>query len=77
MFGLWPIKDAVITGLGIVFSLPLLISYGWLPPLTVSVVYGLAAVRIDDVSIGSFLKYAARYFLFCPQEYQWKTDSSN
>ena len=41
-------------------------------PIVITVAYAFLAIRVEDISILDFLKYAVNYFIIEQQEYRWK-----
>lgn len=69
---LWRLKDLVVIGTGALISVFALSQTGMTLPIVITVAYAFLAIRVEDISILDFLKYAVNYFIIEQQEYRWK-----
>lgn len=69
---LWSLKDFTILGVSLLLSIVVLVQFGWLIPIAVTLCYGFLTIRIDETTILDFIKYAVRYFISTQQYYEWK-----
>ena len=72
MLFLWRLKDLVVIGTGALISVFALSQTGMTLPIVITVAYSFLAIRVEDISILDFLKYAVNYFIIEQQEYRWK-----
>lgn len=72
MLFLWRLKDLVVIGTGALISVFALSQTGMTLPIVITVAYAFLAIRVEDISILDFLKYAVNYFIIEQQEYRWK-----
>lgn len=45
---------------------------GFLPPIVITALYAFLTIRVEDVSILDFIRYATRFFLLRQQRYEWR-----
>lgn len=70
-FWLWQLRDiGIISVCGLVSILVLTQTDFW-PPVVLTGVYAVLTIRIEDVSIMDFIRYACRYF-FTQQYFEWR-----
>ena len=69
---LWSLKDFAILGIAALFSVLILVQLRFVLPAAVTLCYGFLTIRMDDMTILDFLRYATRYFLSAQQYFQWK-----
>ena len=49
----------------------LLVQFGLLPPAAMTLCFGFLTIRLEDVTVLDFLRWAGQYFLFSQQYYEW------
>ena len=59
-------------GVGLLFSVLVLASWGFLPPLVATVLYAFLSIRMEDASILDFLRNAVCFLFLHQQYYEWK-----
>ena len=72
MLWLWALRDVALIGIGLLLSALALAQTGFVTPLVVTAVYAFLAIRHDGVSMLDFLRYAAAFFFFGQQYYEWR-----
>lgn len=72
MLFLWRLKDLAKIGIGALVAVFALVETGFTIPLVLTIAYGFLAIRLDDISILDFLRYAVNYFFIEQQEYRWQ-----
>ena len=69
---LWELKDLAVAGAGLIFSVLALASWGFLPPLVLTVLYAFLSIRMEDASIMDFLQNAVCFLFLRQQYYEWR-----
>ncbi len=69
---LWELRDLGIIGIGCLISVFALSQLGWFVPIVLTALYAFLTIRIEDVSILDFIRYAAAFFLGKQQTYDWR-----
>lgn len=67
---LWSLRDFVILGVALLLSAVLLVQFGLLPPAAMTLYFGFLTIRLEDVTVLDFLRWAGQYFLFSQQYYE-------
>lgn len=68
----WQLKDLGIILLLVLLGIFVAANTGSVFLLVGAFVYAFLTIRASEVSILDFLKYAAAYFFYKPQRYEWK-----
>ena len=71
---LWELKDIGVIGVGCLISVFALAQLGTLLPIVLTALYAFLSIRVEDVSILDFIRYAAAYFITRQQLYEWSFD---
>ena len=69
---LWELRDVGVIGAGLLLSVLALASWGTLLPLVLTVLYAFVSIRMEDISILDFLRYAVCFLLLRQQYYEWR-----
>lgn len=69
---LWSLKDFTILGIAVLLSVVALIQLRMVIPVALTLGFGFLTIRMDDVTVLDFLKYAVRYFISTQQYYEWR-----
>ena len=69
---LWSIRDFVIIGVGVLLAVLLLVHSKQLIPAVIVMSYAFLTIRLDDMTILDFLKYAVRFFISTQQYFEWR-----
>ncbi len=69
---LWSLKDFTILGIAVLLSVVTLIQLRMVIPAALTLCFGFLTIRMDDVTVLDFLKYAVRYFISTQQYYEWR-----
>ena len=67
----WRFRDFAILGIALLLSAVLLVQFGLLPPAAMTLCFGFLTIRLEDVTVLDFLRWAGQYFLFSQQYYEW------
>lgn len=71
----WKLKDLCILGALLLFGLVVLARSGACIVLLIGVAYGFLTIQVEDMSIKDFIVYAAKFFIFDQQHYEWRIKS--
>ncbi len=71
---LWELKDIGVIGVGCLISVFTLTQLGALLPIVLTALYAFLSIRVEDVSILDFIRYAVAYFITKQQLYEWSFD---
>lgn len=69
---LWGLKDFAIIGISALLSIVALINLHFFVPAAATLCYGFLTIRMDDITVLDFTKYAVRYFLTTQQYFEWR-----
>lgn len=69
---LWGLKDFAIIGISALLSIVALINLHFFVPAAATLCYGFLTIRMDDITVLDFIKYAVRYFLTTQQYFEWR-----
>ena len=68
----WTLNDMGIISLGLIISVFSLVRWETMVPMTTTGIYAIVSIRLDEVSILNFLRWAAAFLLLTPQHYEWR-----
>ena len=71
---LWELKDIVVIGIGLQFSVLALTNGAGMFLLVLTVLYAFLSIRTDGISILDFLRYAANFLFLKQQYFEWRLD---
>ena len=69
---LWGMKDFLILCVLAVVSVFLLVEFGWLVPVAVTLCFAFLTIRKEDMTVLDYIRYAVKYFLTDQQYYEWR-----
>ena len=69
---LWGLRDFVILGIAALVSIIALAHLGFVLPAALTLCYGFLTIRMDDVTVMDFLRWAVRYFISTQQYFEWR-----
>ena len=69
---LWSIKDFAILSITTLIAIVILVQFGIVIPAAVALCYGFLSIRLEDMTILDYIKYAVRYFLTAQQYFEWR-----
>lgn len=72
MLWLWTLRDIAFIGIGLLLSVLALTQAGSIVPLVATAVLAFLCIRHGGVSMLDFLRYAAAFFFFGQQYYEWR-----
>lgn len=68
---LWGLRDFAILCVGLLVSFAALTQLGLLLPLALSAAWAFFTIRMDDLTILDFIRFAAKFTISTQQEYCW------
>ncbi len=68
----WGLKDFAILGVATLLSIVALVQLRMVVPVAATLCYGFLTIRLDDVTVLDFIRYAVRYFLSTQQYFEWR-----
>ena len=69
---LWSMKDFLILIIAALISAFLLVKGGVLIPAALTLTFGVLTIRMDEMTVVDFIRYAVRYFFTVQQRYDWR-----
>lgn len=69
---LWSLKDIIILGIALTISVVSWAKLGFIIPATLTAVYAILTMRMDENSILDYIKCAWRYFISTQQYFEWR-----
>lgn len=71
---LWELKDIGVIGISFVISIFIYSKIGLIQPTVIVFTYAILTIKVEDISILDFLKYACVFFLRSNQSYEWSVE---
>lgn len=68
---LWSLRDFAILCIGLLFSFAALTQLGLLLPLALSAAWAFLTIRLEDLTVLDFIRFAAKFTISTQQEYRW------
>lgn len=68
----WGLKDFAILDVATLLSIVALVQLRMVVPVAATLCYGFLTIRLDDVTVLDFIRYAIRYFLSTQQYFEWR-----
>ena len=68
----WSMKDFLILIISALISAFLLVKGGILIPAALTLTFGVLTIRMDEMTVVDFIRYAVRYFFTVQQRYDWR-----
>ena len=69
---LWSLKDFTILSIAALASAFVLVQGGILLPAALTLGFGFLTIRLDDITVVDFIRYAVRFFLTTQQMFYWR-----
>lgn len=69
---LWSLKDFAIIGIGALLSAVFLIYLHKLLLVGIVAVYAFMTIRLDEITVMDYIRYAFRYFITTQQYFEWR-----
>lgn len=68
----WSLKDFLILGVCALVSVVLIVELKSMLPAALTLCYAFLSIRLDEITILDFIKYAVRYFITTQQIFEWR-----
>lgn len=68
----WSLKDFLILGVCALVSVALIVELKSMLPAALTLCYAFLSIRLDEITILDFIKYAVRYFITTQQIFEWR-----
>ena len=69
---LWSVKDFLILTIAALVSAFLLVQGGFLLPAAVTLTFAVLTVRVEEMTVVDFIRYAVRFFVTAQQTFKWR-----
>lgn len=69
---LWGLKEFCLIAIVGLVSIFLLVKYSFVIPFALTLGYAFLTIRIDEITILDFIKYAGRYLITTQQYFEWR-----
>ncbi len=69
---LWGLRDFTILCVVALLSVVALVHLRLILPSAVTLCFGFLTIRMDDMTVLDFIRYAVRYFITTQQEFYWR-----
>lgn len=69
---LWGLKEFCVIAIVGLISIFLLVKYSFVIPFALTLGYAFLTIRIDEITILDFIKYAGRYLITTQQYFEWR-----
>lgn len=69
---LWGLKEFCVIAIVGLVSIFLLVKYSFVIPFALSLGYAFLTIRVDEITILDFIKYAGRYLITTQQYFEWR-----
>ena len=69
---LWGLKEFCVIAIVGLVSIFLLVKYSFVIPFALTLGYAFLTIRVDEITILDFIKYAGRYIITTQQYFEWR-----
>lgn len=69
---LWSLRDFTILSIAALLSAFVLVEGGILLPAALTLGFGFLTIRLDDITVVDFIRYAVRFFITTQQMFYWR-----
>lgn len=69
---LWNLRDFIIIGVAGLLSIVTLVQTHIFIPAVATLLYAFLSIRLEDITIIDFLRYAFKYFISTQQSFEWR-----
>lgn len=69
---LWGLKEFCVIAIVGLISIFLLVKYSFVIPFALTLGYAFLTIRVDEITILDFIKYAGRYLITTQQYFEWR-----
>ena len=68
---LWSLRDFSLLCVGLLLSFVALTQWGLLLPLALTAAVAFLSIRMEDLTVLDYIRFAAKFTLSTQQEYRW------
>ena len=69
---LWSLRDFATACVGLLLSVLALTHLGLISPFALTVAYAFLSIRLEEITVLDYVRYAGNFLLFSQQEYTWR-----
>jgi len=69
---LWGLKDFAVLVVAALIAVLILVNTGILTPVVAVLTYAFMTIRLEEVTVMDFLRYAIKFFITTQQYYEWR-----
>lgn len=69
---LWSLRDFAIACVGLLISVLALTQLGLILPFALTVAYAFLSIRLEEITVLDYVRYAGKFLIFSQQEYVWR-----
>ena len=69
---LWSLMDFTVIGISTLVSVLILVNIAVFVPCVVVMIYAFVTIRLEDVTIMDFIRYAVKFFISTQQYFEWR-----
>lgn len=69
---LWSLRDFATACVGLWLSVLALTQLGLISPFALTVAYAFLSIRLEEITVLDYVRYAGNFLLFSQQEYTWR-----
>ena len=69
---LWSLRDFTILAVAALVSVVILVNTFFFVPIVLVLIYAFITIRLEDVTVLDFLRYAVKFFISTQQHYEWR-----
>ena len=71
---LWSLRDFAIICIGLLISALALTQIHLIIPLALTAAYAFLSIRLEEITVLDYVRYAGKFLLFSQQEYVWRCE---
>ena len=69
---LWSLRDFTVLCVGLLVSVLALTQMGWLLPFALTAAYAFLSIRLEDLTVLDYIRFAVRFLISQQQTYEWR-----
>ena len=69
---LWSLRDFAIICVCLLLSILGLTQLGLMLPAALTVAYAFLSIRLEEITVLDYVRYAGKFLLFSQQEFEWR-----
>ncbi len=73
---LWSLKDFVIISATTLLAALVLVNTGVFVPVVAVLLYAFVTIRLEEITIMDFVRYAVKFFITTQQYFEWRAGSA-